>query len=578
MFDSPVDEIKSRLDVAEVIGSYIRLQKSGRNFKANCPFHHEKTPSFMVSPEKQIWHCFGCSEGGDIFSFVMKIDGVEFGDALKTLAQRAGVVLKRQDPQLNTQRHRFYEICELATKFFERQLWDSKSGQKMVDYLIGRELTRETIKNWRLGYAPNSWDELGNFLLNRGYNQKEIFDAGLISAKDGVAAKSWRFCDRFRDRIMFPVADINNQIVGFSGRINPSVDNKELAKYINTSQTIIYDKSRLLFGLNKAKTELRQQDACIVVEGNMDVIMSHQAGVRHTVASSGTALAEYQLKIIRRYTDNLLFAFDADVAGDTATKRAIELALQSDFNIKIIELSEKDPADLIKTNVAGWLKSIDEAKEIMEFHFNSAFKKITGGTLGVKEKKQVAQILLPIIKKIKNKIEQAHWLQVLSNKISIEEGVLREQMNSIALPTNQFLFQPASYNLSNKNNLDPLEVRLVSMAAAYPQKVNLQEVEINIFIDGQLRDLLIALKDGKKVTGPLSALKDLLVLQLEKSPIDQNDIPDEVSFCLNELRKKAKKIKLNDLQMQIKEAEKQGDGERLQNILQQFNNLSRDNI
>ena len=311
MINSPVDEIKSRLDVVDVVGGYIRLSKAGRNYRALCPFHSEKTPSFFVSPERQMWYCFGCQKGGSIFDFVMQMDGLEFGDALKVLAQRAGVELKKIDPKLSakwkTEKTRLYEICELAAKFFERQLEAGKTGQSVQKYLKERGLKSKTIQEWRIGYGPDKWQALSDFLKGRGYGEEEIERTGLSVRKDEIQNSNY---DRFRNRIIFPIYDLNGGVVGFSGRIFGEGE----PKYLNTPNTLIYDKSRVLYGLDRAKLDIRKDNFCVLVEGQMDVIMSHQAGVRNAVASSGTALTVEHLKIIKRYTENLAMAFDMDLA------------------------------------------------------------------------------------------------------------------------------------------------------------------------------------------------------------------------------------------------------------------------
>jgi len=368
MLTSPIDEIKNRLDIVEVVGSYIKLQRAGANFRALCPFHSEKTPSFFVSPARQIWHCFGCGKGGSIFNFIMEIEGVEFGDALRILAQRAGVELKRQPPELRTQRQRLYEISEWATRFFEKQLEGSSLGKEAKKYLLSRGINEESIKKWRIGYSPDTWEGLSNFLVSKGYKKEELEQAGLAIKSDQGS-----FYDRFRGRIIFPIFDLNSQVVGFSGRIFKTTDP---AKYINTPNTLIYDKSRILYGLDKAKVEIRKKESCILVEGNTDVIITQQAGWENAVATSGTALTPFQLKILKRYSDNLLIAFDMDLAGETATKRGIDLAQTQGFNIKVVRLPEgKDPAETIAMNPNQWEKAINSAVSILDFYFETAFAK-----------------------------------------------------------------------------------------------------------------------------------------------------------------------------------------------------------
>ncbi|MFA5368618.1 MAG: DNA primase, partial [Candidatus Paceibacterota bacterium] len=371
---SEIEEIKSRLNIVDVIGSYIKLEKAGINYRACCPFHSEKSPSFFVSPSRQIWHCFGgCGEGGDIFKFVMKIENIEFPDALRILAAKAGVELKARsaDWEKNkTERQLMLHLCELGARFFEAYLEKSAKGKEAIDYLIKRGLKIETIKEWRLGYAPEAWSKLSDLLVGKGYQRDDIAKAGLAIAKEGN-----KFFDRFRSRIMFPIVGFNGEVIGFTGRIFGKPDTED-AKYLNTPATLLYDKSRALFGIDKAKLEIRKNDFCILVEGNVDCIMSHQAGFKNCVAVSGTALTPYHLSIIKRYSPNLVLAFDMDAAGNKATEKGIVLAQKMEFNIKVIPMSaEKDPADIILLEgEEKWKQMIENAKPINEFYFDVAFK------------------------------------------------------------------------------------------------------------------------------------------------------------------------------------------------------------
>ncbi|MFA6897427.1 MAG: DNA primase [Patescibacteria group bacterium] len=418
MQDSSVEEIKSKLNIEEVVGQYLQLSRAGRNLKACCPFHNEKTPSFIVSPERQSWHCFGCGEGGDIFSFVMKMEGVEFVDALKTLADKAGVQLKKMDYKDKGEKSNILEVIEAAKKFY-RGCLKIKGGVKAYEYLRGRGISEEMIEKFELGFAPDSWSLLSEYLAKKGFKEKDIFAAGMTVKKDKGG-----FYDRFRGRIMFPINNVAGQTAGFSSRIMPGGDESS-AKYINTPETLVYNKGRILYGLDKSKIFIRQKDQCVMVEGNVDVIASFQAGVNNVVATSGTALTVDQLRIIRRYTNNIVFSFDMDSAGVKAAARGIEMALAEGMNVSVIRVPEgKDPADCVKSDPKIWQAAAADPIKVMDFYFESVEAKYDKGD--VEGKKKIAQELLSVIAKISNKIEQSFYLQRLSGDIGIEEKILAE--------------------------------------------------------------------------------------------------------------------------------------------------------
>ncbi|HEB13469.1 MAG TPA: DNA primase, partial [candidate division CPR3 bacterium] len=413
------------------VGSYLTLQKVGVNFRANCPFHSEKSPSFFVSPTRQMWHCFGgCQTGGDIFKFIMDIEGIEFKEALEILAQRAGVELPKwspQDAKLVSEKKRLYDIQELTTQFFEKQL-ESTTGKKVKAYLRERGLSEESITTWKIGYAPEGRRVLSDFLVKNGYTQNEIEKAGLsVRTERGNS-------DRFWGRIMFPIADLNSRVIGFGGRLFGEGD--KVAKYINTSSTPLYDKSKVVYGLDKAKVDIRKKDFCILVEGYTDVILMAQAGHTNIVASSGTALTSSQLRILKRYTSELITAFDMDVAGDKATKRGVELAVQEGFDVKVIVMPHgKDPADMStkESDKEEMNKLIKEAGSVMDFYLASALKSFDKTTSDGKRK--IGNEILPILRKIPSKIEQAHWVKQLAEELDVTEQIIVEELNRVAKPS-----------------------------------------------------------------------------------------------------------------------------------------------
>lgn len=559
-----IEDIKNRLDIVEVISSYIKLQKAGANYRALCPFHSEKTPSFFVSPARQIWHCFGgCSTGGDIFKFVMMIEGVEFGDALRMLAQRAGVDLKPIKPELRTERQRLYEICELATRFFEKQLEGSSTGKEVKKYLLDRGISEESVKKWRLGYSPESWQGLSDFLLSRGYKTEEVEKAGL-----SIKSEKGSFYDRFRGRIIFPIFDLNSQVVGFTGRVFKSDDP---AKYVNTPNTILYDKSRILYGLDKAKLELRKKDFCILVEGNVDAIMVSQAGFENVAATSGTALTSYQLKLLKRYSENLFLAFDMDIAGETATKRGIDLAQLQGFNIKVIRLLEdKDPADIILENKEKWEESLDKAKSILDFYFEIAFQRNDSKT--VEGKKKISKSLLPVIKRIPNKIEQSHWIQELAKRLEVREADIHDELKKVRVEDYNPLGEPEEKKATppQKSRRELLEERLLTLILKSQEHLNLvTENNLALFSD-PIKEILVKLRKNQT---PESEIFNRLSLEAEIEELEKENILPEIKFCLQEIQSLEMKNKLDQISLEIKKAEREADFKKIEELTQEFNQL-----
>lgn len=564
---SPVDEIKNRLDIVEVVQGYIRLKKAGKDYKALCPFHKEKNPSFYVSPSKQIWHCFSCNMGGDMFTFVQKIEGVEFADSLRILAKKAGVVLKKEDPKIRSKRNILYEICEEASNFFQEQLEKNKSVQ---DYLKNRGLQSKIIKDFRIGFALASWDALYKHLNELGFKKDDIEKAGLLSKKEGTT----KYYDRFRNRIIFPIFDLNTQIVGFSGRIYGKEDTRG-AKYINTPETLIYNKSRVIYGLDKAKLALRKEKQCVLVEGQFDVIMAHQAGNKNTVAVSGTALTLDHLRILKRYTENLVFSFDADAGGEEATKRAIGITQQMEFNVKVVLIpKDKDPADIIKEGSKKWQGILNKAKPIMEFYFENTFAKYSK-KLTIDQKREIAKELLYPIKNIINTVEQAHWLQVLASKLKVEEKALIEALRRVrARQEGEEVF--TTPKVSKKLRIEELEEYVLGLVLKYPEhssflKKNFKE---NLFTKPELRKIFHSLKSKKKLSEEEKYLKNYLIFKVEYCDLEEKEILTEIDCCIKEIKSIKLKQEMNELSLDIKEAEQENEKTKLKKLTQKFSKLA----
>jgi DNA primase len=579
MINSPIEEIKNKLDIVELIGSYIKLQKAGVNYRAVCPFHTEKGPSFFVSPVRQIWHCFGsCQEGGDIFKFVMKIEGVEFGDALRILAQKAGVELKKLDPQMaiqNKQKDRLYEISELACKFFEKQLESSLSGKEVKQYLTKRGMTEESILKWRLGYSPEPWDVLFSFLVQKGYKEEEIEKTGL-SLK---SQKSGKWFDRFRGRIMFPIFDLNSQVVGFGGRVFKNTkrqDGTDEAKYINSPATLLYDKSKVLYGLNKASLEIRKKDACIMVEGYMDAIMAHQAGTQNLVATSGTALTINQLRTLKRYTSNLYTSFDMDLAGNSATKRGIDLAQAEGFDIKVVVLpGDKDPADLVLREPALWIEAVKKAKSIHDFYFSTVLSRFDKNS--IEGKKEISKVILPVIKKIPNKIEQGAWIKNLSDQIGVKEEYILAELDKVQIQSAPYeakeITKTPPVAIINRRSL--LEERLAMLLMKNPASCQmLSKEDLKIFSLSEVRvlDYLIENKGviGAVLPEDLSQRINYLYLKSE-SELNEVNAENEFKDCLMHLKMLYAKEQLNNISQEMKRAEQENNYQKVQELVQQFN-------
>ncbi|MFH0856867.1 MAG: DNA primase [bacterium] len=615
------DEIKSRLDIVDLLSGYIRLTPAGTsNFKALCPFHNEKSPSFMVSRERQIWKCFGCGKGGDIFSFVMEMEGVEFKEALRILAGKAGIQLKKQDPKIQGQKNRTMDCIDAASRFFYQVLLNAPQAQHARDYLKNRGIADETIDSFKIGYAPNSWDLLYNALRKKEFFEREIEDAGLIIKRQ----QGQGYYDRFRNRVMFPIMDINGNVIAFSGRIldlhtpNPSQEEPNVdpassvsgstppAKYINSPQTILFDKSKIIYGMDKAKQEIRKNNLAIVVEGQMDVISSHQAGIKNVIASSGTALTLEHVKLIKRYTNNIALCFDNDAAGKNAALRAVDAALAYEMNIKIIKLIDaKDPDECVRKNPNDWIAAIKNAPLFLEYYFNEVFS--ASDLRKVEDKKNAAKKLLPLIAKISDKVEQTHYIQKLANNLNIPDSILRETLQKAQKPLPKIGAGAKSYPLTApKDKHLQIAERIIAFSLIYfenfPYVIEklLPEFIENDRLNRLYKSLIIYYTENqgklrtdpkfnfaqfKKWIGNSAEIEDYLsdiwlygekeAAEYEESGEDIN--PQRIKFDLENLISRLKeaynKKIINGLQIKIQKAEEENDIEKITELTKEVKRM-----
>ncbi len=462
---SAITEVKQKLDIVEIVSEYVTLQKAGRNFKGLCPFHTEKHSSFFVFPEQQSWHCFGaCGTGGDIFSFIMKKEGIDFGQALRFLAQRAGITLsplETPNKAEDEKKERLFQINEAATEYYHHVLSGTKAGEIVRSYLTKRKVTPETIKESRLGFSPNAWETIKNYLLGKGYAEKELVEAGLIIEKEKEGSY-----DRFRERLMFPICDIQGRVTGFGARV---LDDS-LPKYINSPQTPIFDKSSSLYGIDKAKSAIRKKNLVIIVEGYMDVLIAHQHGWQNVVGSMGTSLTEKQVEGIKRLTNNVTLALDADLAGEEATLRGKAILAYSNAEANVILLPQgKDPDEVIEEEPALWQKLVEQAMPIMDFAFQSVIGKVDINK--ARDKSLAVQKLLPSIYEIKDPTQKFHYVEKLARALKIETSDIEVALQKLKTASGRpRVSKPTEQSrLARQLVSSPIEEYCLALLLQYPE-------------------------------------------------------------------------------------------------------------
>ncbi len=505
-----VEEVKSRLNIEDVISEYVQLKRAGRNWKGLSPFSDEKSPSFMVSPEKQIWHDFSSGKGGNVFSFIMEVEGLDFKEALELLARKAGIDLdqyrkKGSGARSGPDKERLYQLLDLSTKFYQVQF--SRNRQSLEYVLQKRRFSKQTALEWRLGYSPNGGTALIEFLRSKGFQDAEMKAAGVTAQRyRGVG-------DMFRGRIMIPLCDQQGRVIGFTARL--LIDEPNAPKYINTPQTVLYDKSRHIFGLHLAKESIRKSKFVVVAEGNLDVIASHQAGVRQVVATAGTALTEQHLQGLSRFTGDIRLSFDADKAGLNATERAIPIASKVKVSLSIISIpSGKDPDELIKQDAAKWQEIVQAPQDALDWLMDR-YKNVLDITTG-SGKRQFSDIILKVVSELQDPVEKDHYMSEVAQLIGVSPDALQAKLTQTAAaaprpkPLKKLKVTPAQLDAIFQER-QRVQNRLLSMALMHPKVriIALEPLEEIMMLDDQAIHLLRFLKDHPQFTGDTNQAETL---------------------------------------------------------------------
>jgi DNA primase len=597
-----VEEIKARLNIVDVVGEYVRLTKAGANWKGLCPFHGEKSPSFMVNEEKQIFHCFGCTKGGDVFTFVQEIESLEFREVLKLLAEKAGVELQeyKGGQQVHDDKKRIMAALELATKYYEKQLQENSGSQAIKKYLHERGINDESILKYRLGYAPSGWDNVLKFLLNEGFALAEINKTGLLVEKsqDSQAGKQdSRYYDRFRDRIMFPITDAMGGIVGYSARVTPGQDETQ-AKYINSPESLVYHKGKALYGIFNAKGEIKRKNYVLLVEGNLDVIAAAQAGIGNVVAVSGTALTPDQLTMLKRYTENIAMLFDMDAAGQQAAQKSADLCLSMGINVKIVTLTDgKDAADVAVKDPNLLLSAVKNATFAMEYFFAEALEKYDRNSAD--GKRQIVKEILSHVSHLESTVEKAHWIKKVAHQVDVEEKVIGDVLQNIAASLSRnasqtaiIAQQDASFQKRSDIVRDSLAGAIMSSQKIWKIASEQKNSEPWAVGDAILKyilkkgpevgysfDVLLALIEDPRAAEKLRKIYFETKYRFTQDGVieyGEEDLRQLMDGYIAQYVKELQKEKLHVIIKEIETAEQKGDKETLAKLMSEFTKLSQE--
>jgi len=580
MSKDTVEQIKAQLNIVDVVEDYVKLQKAGKNFKALSPFTNEKTPSFYVSPDQGLYYCFSSGKGGDIFTFIQEMEMVDFMGALKILAKRAGIELTVQDPKLRDEREKLFAVLEMTTRYYENIL---RTQPQVIEYLKKRGIIGKSAKIFRIGYAPENWKGLYNYLLSQGFSISLIEKVGLI------VSSTKGYYDRFRGRIMFPIFNSSGVVVAFSGRAfstsNIDTDTKKTAKYINNPETSLYNKSEILYGFDKAKQAIKEKNLCVFVEGQIDLVLAHQVGTQNCVAISGTALSKQHLSLIRRFTENLVFAFDADKAGISAVKRGIDIALEEGFEVRVASVPQgHDPADIIQKDIEKWKEIIEKSEHVIDFYLNM---------LDLESNNQhdviqtVEKIILPYVMKLGSSIHRAQFINKIANKLGVVESSIWNEFEKTVL-----VRQKMSQN--TPQNYEPIIIK--EKQKKLSRKDTIKEKIKGVFYwhlgvfgaeekTNQIKEKYETTTGDKNflVNNVSSADKGRLVFEAEKYCCQKEFIPQQIDDLLLNLKKEILKEKSIELSKNLKQTEhssqltqKQEEGllKQIQDIQREIDNLN----
>jgi len=578
--EDQVDEIKRKTDIVGVIGSYVPLKKMGRHHKGLCPFHSEKTPSFMVNEEMGLYKCFGCGAGGDVIKFLMEIEGIDFREALERLAERAGVKLINRRRDENDERSKMLEVLDLAARYYHWLLMEGKVGAGAREYLAGRKINTKIMETFNLGFAMQSWDGLTNYLIKKkGYKEELLEKVGLVSRKskgDGVY-------DKFRGRVMFPLQDAGGKVVGFTGRVLPALAKEDEPKYMNSPETSLYHKSRMLYGFYQAKKAVREKKRVVLVEGQMDCISSFTAGVTETVAVGGTALTEDQVEMMARLADKIYLSMDADEAGSVAIKRSIELAEKRGLSIKIVQLEGgKDPDEIARNSSDKWKDLVEKSVDVYEYIMNGAFKKYDVNKIeGVKK---ITEEVVPFLAKIENGVVREVWAKRLAERIGVAtKGVMAEIDKKIS-------GKQESTNKDDDLEKDVDDKRVVKLSRRLIGQLILRQEAVEMVApwftgvkiagaEGKLISWLLENRENEPVEDLVQKIPEELREVAGESYMaeDSNEVPGqkEVEEAAVQLLREIIRDRKKELMVEMNEARKEKNSEKEDEIFSSLNELNK---